>query len=154
MTNSALFFDMIRNYNKHAFTHKYIFGFAYKGNVYMAHADADMLAGLLTLDKASRGAGYALRFKPNNSIKVALLANATLICSLKFFEETVADSIYNRGEVFEKMVTEHFGQIWVKDNVPFTEDGDITVDGIAYQIKYQKATFCTEKSLANLELEA
>ncbi len=154
MTNSALFFDMIRKYNKHAFTHKYIFGFSYKGNVYMAHSESDMLGSLLTLDKASRGAGYALRFKPTNSIKVALLTNAELICSVKFFEETVAESIYNRGEIFEKMVTEHFGQIWEKDNVPFTEDGDITVDGIAYQIKYEKATFCTEKSLANIELEA
>ena len=48
------------------------------------------------------------------------------------------------------MITEYFGQKWEKDNVPFTEDGDITIDGIAYQIKYQKATFCTEKSLANL----
>ena len=154
MTNSALFFDMIRKYNKHSFTHKYIFGFSYKGNVYMAHADGDMLSALLMLDKASRGAGYALRFKPNNAIKVALLTSATLICSKAYFEETVADSIYNRGEIFEKMVTEHFGQIWVKDNVPFTEDGDVTVDGIAYQIKYEKATFCTEKSLANIELEA
>ena len=153
MTNSALFLNMIRRYNKHSFTHKYIFGFSYKGNVYMAHADANMLPALLKLDKASRGAGYALRFCPTNDIRVALLTSATLICSLKFFNETVEDSIYNRGEIFEKMVTEHFGQIWEKDNVPFTEDGDITVDGIAYQIKFEKATFCNEKSLANIELK-
>ena len=49
------------------------------------------------------------------------------------------------------MVTEHFGQTWEKDNVPFTKDGDITVNGTAYQIKFQKATFCNEKSIANLE---
>ncbi len=149
--NTALFIDMVRKYNKHAFTHKYIFGFAYKGNVYMAHADADMLLSILKLDKASRGAGYALRFCPTNAIKVALLTNATLLCSKAFFEETVADSIYNKGEIFEKMVTEYYGQAWEKDNIPFTEDGDLTVDGIAYQIKFEKATFCNEKSLANLE---
>ena len=154
MTNSVLLMDMIRRYNKHSFTHHYIFGFSYKGNVYMAHADADMLPALLKLDKASRGAGYALRFCPTNDIRVALLTSATLICSLKYFNETVEDSIYNRGEIFEKMVTEHFGQIWEKDNVPFTEDGDITVNGIAYQIKFEKATFCNEKSLANIELKA
>lgn len=149
--NTALFVDMVRKYNKHAFTHKYIFGFAYKGNVYMAHADADMLLSILKLDKASRGAGYALRFCPTNAIKVALLTNATLLCSKAFFEETVADSIYNKGEIFEKMVTEFYGQAWKKDNIPFTEDGDLTVDGIAYQIKFEKATFCNEKSLANLD---
>ena len=49
------------------------------------------------------------------------------------------------------MVTEYFGQIWEKDNVPFTKGGDIEVNGIAYQIKFQAATFCNEKSIANLE---
>lgn len=148
--NTALFTHMIKGYNELSFTHHYIFGFIYKGNVYMAHATADMLPALLKLDKASRGAGYALRFCPNNDIKVALLPNAQLICSKAFFEETVADSIYNKGEIFEKMVTEFYGQEWEKDNVPFTEAGDIEVNGIAIQIKFEKATFCNEKSLANM----
>ena len=79
------------------------------------------------------------------------MPNAGLLCSEKFFEEQVASTKYNKGEIFEKMVTEYFGQEWEKDNVPFTEDGDITVNGVAYQIKFQKATFCNEKSIANLE---
>ena len=102
------------------------------------------------LDKASRGAGYALRFCPNAQQKLFLMTSAKVLCSAKFFNEQVANSKYNKGEIFEKLVTEHFGQVWEKDNVPFTEAGDIEVDGIAYQIKYQKATFCNEKSLANL----
>lgn len=150
MTNKALFMALINGYNSLAFTHHYIFGFSYKGNIYMTKADADMLPALLMLDKASRGAGYSIRFKPNNSIKVALLTNAELICSTKFFEETVADSIYNKGEIFEKMVTERFGQVWEKDHVPFTEDGDLTVNGVAYQIKFEKATFISEKGLMNM----
>ena len=150
MTNTALFKTMIDRYNDAAFTHQYIWGFTYKKNVYMAITDSSYMDIVCKLDKASRGAGYALRFCPNTDQKMALMAGAKLICSEKFFEETVADSKYNKGEIFEKMVTEYFGQVWVKDNVPFTEDGDITVDGIAYQIKFQKATFCNEKSLANL----
>jgi hypothetical protein len=51
--------------------------------------------------------------------------------------------------VFEKLITEHYGQTWKKDSVPFTEDGDITVDGIAYQIKFVNATFASEKTLKN-----
>ena len=76
--------------------------------------------------------------------------NAQPLCSEAYFTDLVETSKYNNGEIFEKLVTEHFGQIWEKDNVPFTEDGDLTVDGTAYQIKFQKATFCNEKSLANL----
>ena len=149
--NTALFLNMIKGYNKHSFTHNYIFGFAYKGNVYMTFRTSEILPAILTLDLASRSAGYSLRFKPNNAIKVALLENAELICSVAYFEEVVKNSIYNRGEIFEKMVTERYGQTWVKDHVPFNEDGDLTIDGIAYQIKYQKATFISEAGLANIE---
>jgi len=150
MMNLALYNNMINRYNQASYTHSYIFGFNYKGNVYMATVDASVLPVILTLDKASRGAGYALRFKPNNAQKLVLLPYAELLCSVKFFNETYTDSKYNRGEIFEKLVTEKFGQVWEKDNVPFTEDGDVTVDGIAYQIKYEKATFCNEKSLQSL----
>lgn len=150
MTNTILFNTMINRYNTMAFTHQYIWGFSYKGNIYMAMSDASLMPYICCLDKASRGAGYALRFKPTNDQKILLLQNAIVLCSEKFFDETVASSKYNNGEIFEKMVTEYFGQKWEKDRVPFTEDGDITIKGVAYQIKYQKATFCNERTLTNL----
>ena len=151
MTNKALLMDMINRYNALAFTHNYIFGFTYKGNVYMATTDNYILPAILTLSLASRGAGMALRFCPTNAIKVMLLAKATLLCSAKFFNEQVAESKYNRGEIFEKMVTEAYGQEWHKDNIKFTKDGDMTANGIAYQIKFEKATFTNEQILAKLE---
>ena len=150
MTNTALFANMINRYNEVAFTHNYIWGFTYKHNVYMAITTSEVMPLVCKLDKASRGAGYALRFCPTTDQKLVLMPSATLLCSEKFLNEQVAESKYNNGEIFEKMVTEYFGQVWVKDNVPFTEAGDIETDGVAYQIKYQKATFCNEKSLANL----
>ena len=149
--NTALHISLINRYNAVAFTHEYIWGFIYKKNVYMAITSSDVMPFVTCLDKASRGAGYALRFCPNADQKVALMPNAELLCSETYFNEQVASTKYNKGEIFEKMVTEFFGQKWEKDNVPFTEDGDITVNGIAYQIKFQKATFCNEKSIANLE---
>ena len=149
--NTALHISLINRYNAVAFTHEYIWGFIYKKNVYMAITSSDVMPFVTCLDKASRGAGYALRFCPNADQKVALMPNAELLCSETYFNEQVASTKYNKGEIFEKMVTEYFGQVWEKDNVPFTEDGDITVNGIAYQIKFQKATFCNEKSIANLE---
>ena len=141
---------LINAYNAAAFTHNYIWGFAYKGMVYMAVTTSDVMPYVCKVDKASRGAGYSLRFCPTADQKLTLMPGAKVLCSKKYFEEVYAASKYNRGEIFEKLVTEHFGQVWTKDNVPFTEAGDITVDGVAYQIKYQKATFCNEKSLANL----
>jgi hypothetical protein len=149
MKNANLFNAMIDRYNELSFTHNYIYGFAYKKMVYMVHADSSVMPFVLTLDEGSRGAGFSLRFKPNNSQKLLLISKgAQILCSQTAFENIVKDSKYNRGEIFEKMITERYGQKWEKDNVPFTEDGDLTVDGIAYQIKFEKATFTSEKQLA------
>ena len=150
MTNITLLESMINRYNELSYTHMYMLGFEFQGNIYMTITDSNILPYVLKLDKASRGAGYALRFCPNKAQKVLLLPEAQLICSKKFFEETVKNSKYNKGEIFEKMVTELYGQVWEKDNIPFTEDGDITVNNTPYQIKFQKGTFINEKQLARM----
>lgn len=151
MKNIALFNEMVRTYNDKAYTHEYIFGINYKGNIYMVKTTSQLLTLVLKLDKASRGKGYSLRFKPNNKIREMLLAEgAELICSAEMFGKLANESKYNKGEVFEKLVTEWYGQKWEKDNIPFTEDGDLTVDGIAYQIKYEQATFLTETQMLGL----
>ena len=151
--NTITFERLINGYNALSFTHNYIFGYEYKGNVYATSVTAEVLPYILKLDKASRGAGYALRFCPTVEQKLFLMMQNTtgVICSSEYFKTAVANSIYNNGEIFEKLVTEKFGQVWEKDNIPYTEAGDIEVDGVAYQIKFQKATFTNEKSLARME---
>lgn len=150
--NTTLFNKLINGYETLAYTHNYIFGYEYKGNVYATTVTAEVLPYILKLDKASRGAGYSLRFCPTVEQKLFLMAQgAQVICSSEYFKTVVKDSIYNNGEIFEKLVTESYGQDWEKDNIPYTEAGDIEVDGVAYQIKFQKATFTNEKSLARME---
>lgn len=152
MENTVMMNHLVNGYNDLAFTHNYIFGFTYKHVVYMVHATSEVMPYVCTLDKASRGAGYSLRFKPTTAQKLLLLAKgAEVLCSEEYLNGLATGSIYNAGEIFEKLVTEKYGQVWVKDNIPFTEAGDIEVNGIAYQIKYQKATFISEKSLARFE---
>lgn len=151
MKNLELFNEMLAEYDTLSFTHEYIFGFAEKGTIYMVVADSKVLPLVCTLDCASRSQGYALRFKPTKAQKNLLkMYNIRPLCSTEYFEAQVNGSQYNRGEIFEKLVTELFGQKWVKDNVSFTKDGDITVNGIAYQIKFEKATFTNEKTLAKM----
>ena len=148
---NALFEMMINRYNEKSYTHNYIYGFFFQNLVYMVETTAESMPYILKLDKASRGQGYSLRFCPTMAQKALLLSKgAKVLCSKEFFEASVKESKYNKGEIFEKLVTESFGQVWEKDNVPFTEDGDLTVNGIAYQIKFEKATFTNEKTLARL----
>ena len=149
--NTTMFEYLINEYNRLAYTHNYIYGFEYKGVVYAVTTTNEIMPYILKLDKASRGAGYSLRFKPTNAQKVLLIAQgAEVVCSIDYFNGVVDETKYNKGEVFEKLITEKNGQEWTKDNVPFTIDGDLTVDDVAYQIKYQGATFTNEKTLARL----
>ena len=149
--NIALLYSLISRYNELAFTHNYIFGFTYKGNVYMTITTNEILPFILKVDKASRGAGLSLRYKPTNKQKILLLENSTLLCSVDYLNDLKENSRYNFGEIFEKMVHERFGKNWKKDNVPFTKGGDIEINGKAYQIKFEKATFASEKTLEKFE---
>ena len=149
-----IFETLVRFYISRAFTNNYIIVFTFEGVVYMAKAEDEIFRLGVKLDKASRGAGYSIRFKPTKADKLVFIANgAVALCSEKFFKETAENSKYNKGEIAEKIVTEYFEQVWEKDNVPFTEDGDLTVNGIAYQIKFEKATFINEKQMMKMRKE-
>lgn len=147
-------FTMVKRYNDAAATHNYIFGFAYKHTVYAVtcmHMTAEALEAVTCMDYDSRSKSASLRFNPKNELKLKLMGlGAKVVCDEASFEAQVKGSKYNRGEIFEKLMTEAAGQKWVKDNVPFTKDGDLTVNGTKYQIKYTKATFANEKSLEGL----
>lgn len=143
---------MVEFYNSHAYTHKYMVAFNWKKMVLVAFVSGNQLAEITILDRASRGAGKALRFKPNMAQKAYMLNECETfeLCSIEDMENMVESTIYNKGEIVEKLITEKYGQTWEKDNVPFTEDGDLTVNGIAYQIKYEKATFINERQMARM----
>jgi hypothetical protein len=38
-------------------------------------------------------------------------------------------------------------QEWKKDSVPYYLDGDLTVDGVKYQIKFESASFANEETI-------
>ena len=102
MTNTILFNTMIERYNEKSFSHDYIFGYNLNGLIYVSIVKKSVLPFVLKLDKASRGAGYALRFKPNKEQKMFLMSqNNFVLCSKKFFDESVENSKYNKGEIFE-----------------------------------------------------
>ena len=60
---------MVKFYNSYAFTHNYLIAFNWKKMVIVAYVNGSDLENITTLDKASRGAGNALRFKPNMAQK-------------------------------------------------------------------------------------
>jgi hypothetical protein len=137
--------EMFGYYEKFNKAEKYIIGFAYKHKVYMLMVDRlDPI--MVTMETASKNQGESLRFRPHTADKVAMLENAICVGS----DKIVLDEKYNKGEMFEKVVTEYYGQVWVKDNIPFHKAGDINVNGVEIQIKYERAALCTTKTLEKL----
>lgn len=132
--------EMLTAYERISAAHDYIVGFTFNHDLYMART-AGIPEELMSYEPASRGQGYGLRLRVRKAHKLALLPTAIKVGA----EADLDDAKYNRGEVFEKLVTEYFGQVWVKDHIPFTVQGDINVDGVEIQIKLDGATFTNEK---------
>lgn len=161
--NTILFKTLIDGYNAISYTHNYIFGFTYKGMIYMSFQNSEILPYIATLDTSpEKNGGKSIRFKPTVKQKLALLPEAKPVCSEEYFNALCKEKYinakgkptkYNRGEVFEKLMTEYFGQVWEKDKVPFTDGPDVVGNGIPYQVKFEKATFTCELWLANLTLK-
>lgn len=135
-------------YEKYTSVHNYIVGFRANGKIWAYTCDFCAMMNACKLDAASRGAGACIRFKPSAPLKKAMvIAGAVMVTDEATFEELVNSSIYNKGEIFEKLVTEWYGQEWKKDNIPFYQQGDINVNGVEYQIKFEKATITNERQM-------
>ena len=137
--------EMFANYEKFNKAEKYIIGFSHKGNIYMKmvdHLDLDMI----TLESASKNQGTSLRFRPKSAHKAQMILESICLGSI----EMILDQKYNKGEMFEKVITEYYGQEWVKDTIPFHKAGDLNLNGIEIQIKFEKAALCTSKTIEKL----
>lgn len=161
MEKSAIVTNMFARYNRLSGTHNYIMPVLEDGIVYAVFTTADVVAKTLTLDKASRGNGYSIRYKAQTAYtKKILKAGASAIvplCSVEYLEsvaETLGKRI-NRGDAFEKLLAEKYGIAWTSSgNAKFTTGGDLVICGTDYQVKYVGATFTNEAILARLEAQA
>ena len=138
--------EMMNTYHNINKASAYIFGYVDKGIIYMTHIIDHFSDELVTYEKASRGAGMGIRLRIRKAHKIILHMDSIAIGTTADFLNTK----YNRGEVFEKLVLEYYGQEWHKDNTPFTDSGDININEIEIQIKFNGATFTNEKTLTNL----
>lgn len=140
---------MINNYRKYSAADSYIVGFTYEKNLYFVEMN-EIAPRFLNVEEASRNQGENLRLRLKKAHKASLVKKAVRIGEAS---DLVADK-YNKGEIFEKMVTEYFGQEWEKDNIPFWVQGDINLDGKEVQIKLDSATLMNTKQIKKLQKSA
>lgn len=141
--------EMVTIYNRLAGAHKYLVGFVYDGKVYYVIVSFAELVSFLKLDRASskRGGFAKLRVKLNAEQRYALVHSGRALV-LGEAEMLEADAHYNKGENFEKAVTELLaGERWEKDSKPFWECGDVQLGGEEVQVKLDNAELTNEKTL-------
>ena len=143
------FDEMLRTYNANKASTAYILGFEKDGFVYYVFT-RELRSDLLKLGRTSteRGAVNQIRVKVNSWFKAAMLGNRKAIL---LGRKNLLDSKgYNKGEMFEKAIFEHFGKVWHKDNTPFNVRGDIELNGEQVQIKFHDAELTNETVLASV----
>lgn len=127
----------------------YIIGFIYGGNVY--YIALQNIDDFVKLDRASRNNGYSLRLNLTKAAKIQLLeCNPQYLCKANHFYKLVKSSNYNKGEIFEQLIFKKFRKKWKKDNKPFYICGDMTYKKKQIQIKFERATLCTEQQIKRL----
>lgn len=149
---------LVNEYIKAEYTPSYLFGNSVKGIVYAARVmDARGLLPFVSyVDKASgkNGGTYSLKYRPNQSQWALITSEAEevkAICTVEYLENLKTNSRKNRGQLFEELVAQAFGgELETKSNLKFADGGDMNLNGVAYQIKYTKATFTDERTLMNL----
>ena len=142
--------EMIREYARMAAAHKYIVGYEDKGNLFYAVFDGMIRDDMLKGDRAASSKGGMMKVRVRVSSKVkAILRSSGKAILLGAADLLNTNDKYNRGERFERLVTERLtGKAWAKDSVPFNVAGDIQLNGEEIQIKFDGAELTNEKTLA------
>ena len=142
--------ELTTAYNKNSASHIYYFGFIVAGLLYVVTGMTfDELSAYFKNDRAStaKGGFRKIRIKANSADLKALLPKALLIGSA----DMLNDPKWNKGEMFEKVITEMFtSEKWVKDSVPFHLAGDAVINGENVQIKLNGAELTNERILTRL----
>ena len=139
--------NLLTAYNKNSAAHTYYFGFIFAGLLYVVCGMTfDEIATFCKMDRAStaKGGFRKIRIRATAAQCAALIPHALLIGSA----EMLNDPKWNKGEMFEKIITEMFtDEKWQKDSVPFFVAGDAVINGENVQITLNQAELTNEKIL-------
>ncbi len=113
---------------------------------------ADDMSAYITLSRksSSHGGGAVLRFRPTTTYKVDMRNRygAVTICTYGELTETLNNMRatahnprkLNLGHAVEFKLCERWGLTWEFDNSSHKVKGDISMDGVEYQVKWQGAS--------------
>lgn len=140
---------MRRDYERFTAAEGYAIGFHIGDDVYCAMLDTIPRRFTRVQKECKRaGGGYGLYI----NVRTKKAKNELIKKAVKVGTMVDLKGQYNRGVMFEKLIYELNGQTFRgKDNVRFTEGGDIVINGKEIQVKYEHARICYDKTLTKLK---
>lgn len=144
--------EFIDGYRTHEASERHFDGFERHGFIWAYDSTFDGFGCVLDRAAESKGGAQSLRFKPTAEEKEQMIADGAIkVCTAEHFVEVckMLATTYgnNKGHGFEYVMAEAHGQTWEKDTLKWWEGPDMVIDGITYQLKFEKATFTTETQL-------
>ena len=123
-----------------------ILGFCYEGTAYTIRLPEvpERFVKLSRSSSSHKRGMQTLRLRLTVTDKEELIAAGAEIFGKA---EILHDPKLNKGQMLEKIVTERAGQVWKPNNKPFWEGGDVVIDGVDYQVKFEEATLATEHAV-------
>ena len=138
---------------------KYILCYVEKGTAYAIITDSIRKESIrFTVTSTAKGKQLSARVSFGTLYRNALKNRKSCVClgDYKLLEQDYKTyyeqargkkAPNNKGLCFEYTIFKLHGQEWKPNNIPFWVDGDITIDGISYQIKAEGAEYFTASSL-------
>lgn len=134
-------------------THHYCIGVEHRGHVtaYLVHLDLNGLR-LIFSDKPTQSKRQlVIKYRSNSAKRAYLEEHATQVLDLGTLDAFKASRrvrlnkdgkpyVENCGEYFEYRIAEWFGVAQNElSNLKYTDGGDLVINGIAYQVKYERS---------------
>jgi hypothetical protein len=144
--------NILEAYYNATATHNYIFGVAYKGRVYtyFVSLDLDGYAVMFNEKPTTASRQTVIKYRSTATKRAWLESHATKVIDFISEENLKASCrtkinrhgkayIENCGDCLEWLLAVYFGVNQnEKSNLKHTEGGDLVIDGVPYQVKYEK----------------
>ena len=140
---------MIKNYRKFSAANAYILGFEYKHSIYYIMVN-EIPPRYMTVERESskKGGAQKLQLRLKKAYKEQLIRKGAIYMG----GEEILIGEYNKGVEFERLISEMNGQAFRgKENVGFWVEGDLEINGLQVQVKFNGAQIVVEKTLERLK---
>ena len=145
--------NAIRYYRKYTGAEQYIIGFLHQHILWAIQVE-EIMPRYMTMKAESKGHAEKLQMDLKAKHKKELIKKgATPLCTEEEF--LAMNDMHNKGFTFERYIFELNGQgeQWERDNVGFWVCGDININGVETQVKFQNAQIVAVPTLHRLQKE-